>query len=73
MFVEFKADLLEEPKAEVKEEPKKEELKKEELEVEPIKPSPEAHIEEKKKTLFSQKRSKNIRDTVMSKIANIKH
>ena len=85
MIAEMFAQLLDEANkqemaAEAKQEPKKEEVeaskqepKKEEvvLEAEPLKGQP-SKGEEVKKHLFSQKRAKSTKDSVYSKIANIK-
>ncbi len=74
MFIEFKAELLEElkPKVEVKAaevEPKVKEVI--ELEEEkPIKPSPEAEVEKKELNLYAQKNGMSLQSRVYDKINN---
>ena len=69
MFIEFKAELLEElkPKVEVKaEEEKKVELEEEK----PIKPSPEAKVEKKELNLYAQNQGLSIQSRVYNRIVN---
>lgn len=68
MFIEFKAELLEElkPKVEVKAEVQKVELEEEE----PIKPGPEAEVEKKELNLYAQNQGLSLQSRVYNRISN---